>query len=68
MADQEITLQTVQFDARFPNTNQTKNCYQNYIDYHKCVKAKGEDFPVCQHFLRAYTTLCPMEWVNLYCF
>lgn len=22
---------TAPFDARFPNTNQTRNCYQNYL-------------------------------------
>lgn len=26
---------TAPFDARFPNTNQTRNCFQNYL---------GEDF------------------------
>ncbi|KAI4817319.1 hypothetical protein E4T44_10523, partial [Aureobasidium sp. EXF-8845] len=31
------------FDARFPNQNQTKHCWQNYVDYHKCILAKGED-------------------------
>jgi len=62
MADQEIKVETVQFDARFPNQNQTKNCWQNYVDYHKCIKAKGEDYPICQHFFRAYKSLCPLAW------
>lgn len=35
-------------DARFPNVNQTKHCWQNYVDYHKCVIAKGEDFAPCR--------------------
>jgi hypothetical protein len=34
---------------------------QNYVDYHKCVNAKGEDFPPCQQFKRAYRSLCPSE-------
>lgn len=34
-------------DARFPNTNQTKHCWQNYVDYHKCINAKGEEFAPC---------------------
>lgn len=54
------------FDARFPNTNQTKrelrgatpatnqpDCFQNYVDYHKCILAKGEEFKPCQQFWRA---------------
>jgi hypothetical protein len=36
------------FDARFPNQNQTKHCWQNYVDYHKCIIAKGEEFAPCR--------------------
>jgi hypothetical protein len=39
---------TAGFDARFPNQNQTKHCWQNYVDYHKCINAKGEDFKPCR--------------------
>lgn len=42
------------FDARFPNQNQTKHCWQNYVDYHKCILAKGEDFAPC----RQVSTFC----------
>ena len=28
--------------------NQTKHCWQNYVDYHKCINAKGEDFAPCR--------------------
>jgi hypothetical protein len=28
--------------------NQTKHCWQNYVDYHKCIIAKGEDFAPCR--------------------
>ncbi|RSH95111.1 Cytochrome c oxidase subunit 6B [Saitozyma podzolica] len=84
MSEKTYVLQTAGFDARFPNTNQTKHCWvsaprlgslylhltslslqslgQNYVDYHKCVNAKGEDFPPCQQFKRAYRSLCPNEW------
>ncbi|KAF8199499.1 cytochrome c oxidase, subunit VIb [Pholiota molesta] len=49
--------------ARFPNTNQTRNCFQNYTDYFKCIAAKGEDFVPCKQFKRAYNSLCPNEWI-----
>jgi hypothetical protein len=39
---------TLGVDARFPNVNQTKHCWQNYVDYHKCIIAKGEDFAPCR--------------------
>ena len=43
-----LTMAHKGFDARFPNQNQTKHCWQNYVDYHKCVNAKGEDFKPCR--------------------
>jgi hypothetical protein len=33
-------LKTVPFDARFPTTNQTRNCWQNYVDFYRCQKKK----------------------------
>lgn len=46
-------------NPQFPNMNQTKHCWQNYIDYQKCIKAKGEDFAPCQVFYKNYSALCP---------
>ena len=37
-------LKTVGFDARFPNCNQTKNCWQNYVDFYRCLKIKASSF------------------------
>ena len=31
--------------------NQTKHCWQNYVDYHKCINAKGEDFAPCRQVI-----------------
>ncbi|KAJ1879624.1 Cytochrome c oxidase subunit 6B [Coemansia sp. RSA 455] len=59
-----LQISTEKFDARFPNVNQTKRCWQNYFDYTKCVAAKGEDYAPCKQFLKAYTTLCPNEWIE----
>ncbi|XP_030068179.1 cytochrome c oxidase subunit 6B1 [Microcaecilia unicolor] len=58
---------TAPFDARFPNQNQTRNCWQNYIDFHRCNKsltAKGQDASVCIWFQRVYKSLCPIAWVE----
>jgi len=59
-----VVLSTAPFDPRFPNTNQTKHCWQNYIDYHMCVAAKGEDYKPCGHFFRNYKIMCPQSWVQ----
>ncbi|KAK9768747.1 Cytochrome c oxidase subunit 6B [Basidiobolus ranarum] len=62
--DFTVKLSTVAFDARFPNQNQTKHCWQNYVDYHKCITARGEDFPPCKQFYRAFRSLCPDDWID----
>ncbi|TPX34126.1 hypothetical protein SeMB42_g07362 [Synchytrium endobioticum] len=63
MADPNV-VRTTSFDARFPNTNQTRNCWQNYVDYFKCIKAKGDDYAPCMQFKSAYLCLCPSRWVE----
>ncbi|XP_044278193.1 cytochrome c oxidase subunit 6B1 isoform X2 [Varanus komodoensis] len=58
---------TAPFDSRFPNQNQTRNCWQNYLDFHRCEKAmaaKGGDPYVCQWYKRVYQSLCPISWVT----
>ncbi|KAI9892102.1 MAG: Cytochrome c oxidase subunit 6B [Vezdaea aestivalis] len=56
------TYDNIGFDARFPHQNQTKHCWQNYVDYHKCILAKGEEFKPCRQFWHAYRSLCPSSW------
>ncbi|XP_015787957.1 cytochrome c oxidase subunit 6B1-like [Tetranychus urticae] len=48
-------------DPRFPNTNQALNCYQNYIDYHRCLKKKP-GWEACEWYRDNYETLCPSQW------
>ncbi|KAJ8245823.1 hypothetical protein GJAV_G00260680 [Gymnothorax javanicus] len=58
---------TAPFDSRFPNQNQTRNCWQNYIDYHRCQKAltnKGVDVAPCDWYKRVYKSLCPVSWIT----
>lgn len=55
---------TAPFDPRFPTTNQTRNCWQNYCDYHRCTALKGTDYEPCRYFERIYKILCPSQWVE----
>ena len=48
LEDESLNHSFLGTDARFPNVNQTKHCWQNYVDYHKCIIAKGEDFAPCR--------------------
>ncbi|MBA0746209.1 hypothetical protein Gogos_008748 [Gossypium gossypioides] len=60
----EIKLETAPADFRFPTTNQTRHCFTRYIEYHRCVAAKGEDASECDKFAKFYRALCPGEWVH----
>ncbi|TIB97388.1 hypothetical protein E3Q18_02630 [Wallemia mellicola] len=62
--DNKYVLQTAGFDVRFPNTNQTKHCWQSFVDYHKCIKAKGDDYAPCKAFHRTYKSICPNTWTD----
>ncbi|XP_010916710.1 cytochrome c oxidase subunit 12, mitochondrial [Elaeis guineensis] len=59
-----IKLETAPADFRFPTTNQTRHCFTRYIEYHKCVAAKGEGAPECEKFAKYYRSLCPSEWIE----
>ncbi|KAK9749016.1 hypothetical protein RND81_02G096500 [Saponaria officinalis] len=58
----EVKLETAPADFRFPTTNQTRHCFTRYIEYHRCVAAKGDD--ECDKFAKYYRSLCPGEWVD----
>ncbi|CAN0877314.1 Cytochrome c oxidase subunit 6b-1 [Linum grandiflorum] len=60
----EIKLETAPADYRFPTTNQTRHCFTRYIEYHRCVAAKGEDAQECDKYAKYYRSLCPSEWVE----
>ncbi|MBZ3871225.1 Protein FAM71E2 [Sciurus carolinensis] len=58
---------TPPFDPRFPNQNQTRNCYQNFLDYHRCIKnmnRRGKSTEPCEYYFRVYHSLCPISWVQ----
>ncbi|KAL6084538.1 hypothetical protein STEG23_003015 [Scotinomys teguina] len=58
---------TPPFDPRFPNQNQTRNCYQNFLDYHRCVKTmnrRGKNTQPCEYYFRVFRSLCPINWVQ----
>ncbi|OIW21830.1 hypothetical protein TanjilG_12877 [Lupinus angustifolius] len=58
----QIKLETAPADFRFPTTNQTRHCFTRYVEYHRCIAAKGEDAPECDRFAKYYRSLCPGEW------
>ncbi|KAK6938127.1 Cytochrome c oxidase, subunit VIb [Dillenia turbinata] len=60
----EIKLETAPADFRFPTTNQTRHCFTRYIEYHRCIAAKGEDASECTKFAKYYRSLCPSEWIE----
>ncbi|CAK7338099.1 unnamed protein product [Dovyalis caffra] len=59
-----IELKTAPADYRFPTTNQTRHCFTRYIEFHRCVAAKGDEVNECERFAKYYRSLCPSEWVE----
>ncbi|RLM78292.1 cytochrome c oxidase subunit 6b-3 [Panicum miliaceum] len=64
----EIEIKTAPADFRFPTTNQTRHCFTRYVEYHRCVNAKGDDAGDCDKFAKYYRSLCPGEWVSAFSF
>lgn len=60
----EIKIETAPADFRFPTTNQTRHCFTRYVEYHRCIAAKGEGAPECEKFAKYYRSLCPSEWIE----
>ncbi|SAL98618.1 hypothetical protein [Absidia glauca] len=62
-----VDLQTGNTDVSMAMTKcdtLTACCWQNYVDYFKCIDARGEDFVPCKQFWRNYHSLCPNSWVE----
>ncbi|XWS73160.1 hypothetical protein CRYUN_Cryun02cG0101800 [Craigia yunnanensis] len=62
--ESQIELKTAPADFRFPTTNQTRHCFTRYIEFHRCLAAKGEESNQCERFAKYYRSLCPDEWVE----
>merc|ERR1712043_114145 len=62
--EHEKKLATIPYDPRFPNQNQTRNCWQNYVDFHRCQSLKGEEYQPCQFFYKNFMAICPLHWVE----
>ncbi|KAM0901172.1 hypothetical protein ACQ4PT_020178 [Festuca glaucescens] len=60
----EIEIKTAPADFRFPTTNQSRHCFTRYVEFHRCVSAKGDDTSECEKFAKYYRSLCPAEWVD----
>ncbi|OEL27151.1 Cytochrome c oxidase subunit 6b-1 [Dichanthelium oligosanthes] len=64
----QVEIKTAPADFRFPTTNQTRHCFTRYVEYHRCVSAKGDDAGDCDKFAKYYRSLCPAEWVSAFSF
>lgn len=48
------------FTSSFPS----RNCWQNYVDFHRCINLRGVDYQPCYFFKTRYHHFCPSDWVN----
>ncbi|CAD6909347.1 unnamed protein product [Tilletia laevis] len=49
--------------ALLPEVSKAPSSLQLYLDYFRCINAKGEEHTPCKHFYRKYHSLCPNEWI-----
>eukprot|EP00027_Filamoeba_sp_ATCC50430_P019384 CAMPEP_0168540870 /NCGR_PEP_ID=MMETSP0413-20121227/509_1 /TAXON_ID=136452 /ORGANISM="Filamoeba nolandi, Strain NC-AS-23-1" /LENGTH=103 /DNA_ID=CAMNT_0008570637 /DNA_START=32 /DNA_END=343 /DNA_ORIENTATION=+ len=58
----ESGIKSADYNPRFPNANQTKNCWANFVEHHRCVAyAEEHGIPLkrCARFKLAYKDICP---------
>ncbi|OLY79201.1 Cytochrome c oxidase subunit 6B [Smittium mucronatum] len=60
----ELKLNTPGYDGRFPQVNTSRRCYQNYVDYYRCILKQGEEYGPCKNLMKEFTSLCPVDWVT----
>lgn len=58
-----ISFQFLQSTFALASRNSTFQPF-SYVDYYKCVNAKGEEFTPCKQFFRAYHSLCPSAYYD----
>ncbi|KAG7198895.1 hypothetical protein KM043_015717 [Ampulex compressa] len=52
--------ETAPFDPRFPNQNQSKHCYQYYVDFHRCSQRHGNEYDAFAFHLVKFSTVKQM--------
>uniref|UniRef100_A0A8D2JJN9 Uncharacterized protein n=1 Tax=Sciurus vulgaris TaxID=55149 RepID=A0A8D2JJN9_SCIVU len=59
------------FDPLFFNQNQTRICYQIFLDYHHCIKNMnkwGKSAETCEYYFCVYHSMLPInlqQWVEI---
>lgn len=63
----EAGIKSADYNPRFPNSNQTKNCWANFVEHHRCVayaKEHGISTHRCARYKLTYRDVCPDPWVK----
>ena len=42
----------------------SKNCWQNYVDFHRCRKLKCDEYELCNFFAKNFQIVCPNAWIE----
>ncbi|XP_056847996.1 putative cytochrome c oxidase subunit 6b-like isoform X2 [Raphanus sativus] len=53
-------------DELFPVTNETRHCFNRYMQYHRCLEGKGKDTNDCNSLRDYVRTMCPETLVSKY--
>ena len=36
----------------------SRSCFSNYVDYHRCVNLKGDDYEPCNYYKAQFMAMC----------
>ncbi|AEE31520.1 putative cytochrome c oxidase subunit 6b [Arabidopsis thaliana] len=51
-------------EERFPVTNETRHCFNRFMQYHKCIEKNGRDANDCNNLRDYVRSICPEELVS----
>ncbi|XP_004512202.1 putative cytochrome c oxidase subunit 6b-like [Cicer arietinum] len=58
-------VETTNNNVESPPINyQTRHCYAEYVQYHRCIQHKGENASECEKIGRHFRSMCPTEWIT----
>uniref|UniRef100_A0A915PII1 Cytochrome c oxidase subunit n=1 Tax=Setaria digitata TaxID=48799 RepID=A0A915PII1_9BILA len=57
---------TAPYDVRYPQCKVTRQCFDYYVDYHRCITLLGAKHEPCNFFRDVYSDICPSKWIQLW--
>ncbi|XP_020870376.1 putative cytochrome c oxidase subunit 6b-like [Arabidopsis lyrata subsp. lyrata] len=53
-------------EKRFPVTNETRHCFNRFMQYNKCIEKNGRDAYDCNNLRDYVRSMCPKDLVSIF--